>query len=183
MERHDALDGAAFADQYADDQHQEQALQDPTTDHGDEASSATVDLAEALERISALEGELAVVRTAHESAVAETLQLHEELDAARTQVRAATDGYRQARLAAAPSVPPEMVPESDNILEIDRGLENAERLVNLVRESVQQELLATARQAPIPAGSPARREPDLSSLSAAEKIRVGLQRLSEAGAN
>jgi hypothetical protein len=179
---YDALDGSTNSDQFSDDQDRAKALQDPTTDTGDQAGSAAVELAAALEKISALEGELAGVRTAHESAVAEASQLHEELNAARQQVREATMGYRRARLAAAPEVPPDMVPESNDILEIDRGLENAERLVNLVRESVQQESLATARQTRIPAGSPARRELDLSSLSAAEKIRIGLESLSEAGA-
>jgi hypothetical protein len=126
--------------------------------------------------VVALETELGAER---EAAAAEALDLRTQLEEAQTQRREAALKYREARLAAAPDVPPELVPEADDIAEIERGMDAALRLVTQVRERVQQ---SQASQPPrVPAGSPARRAPDLLSLSASEKIRVGLERLSEAG--
>lgn len=58
-------------------------------------------------------------------------------------------------------------------------MEAAERVVGQLRERIQKEALEQRGAARIPAGSPGRRSPDLSSLPASEKIRVGLRQLSE----
>lgn len=174
MKRQDTLDDAASADQIAETSGQE-LPQDPAGDAEDGAASTLAELTQARERIATLQEGLSGAQLAHQSAAAEADDLRLQLDAARTQARDAARKYREARLSAMPEIPPEIVPESDDILEIERGLETARRLVVRVRESVQEE----ARTARVPAGAPPRRAPDISSLSAAEKIRLGLEQLSE----
>jgi hypothetical protein len=83
--------------------------------------------------------------------------------------------YREAKLAAAPDVPADLVPAAESLAEIDEGFEAAQRVGGQLRERMQEQRQA----ARMPVGSPARRAPDLSALSASEKIRIGLQELSE----
>jgi hypothetical protein len=72
-------------------------------------------------------------------------------------------------------VPAELVPESEDVREIEERFEAARRLVGDVQERLRAEAEAQARQARVPAGAPVRRGPDLSALSATEKIRWGLE--------
>ena len=72
-----------------------------------------------------------------------------------------------------------MVPESEDLEEIDRGLEEAQRVVGQVREKLQEEALEAARTFRVPAGSPPQRAADVSSLSPNEKIKLGLQQAAE----
>jgi hypothetical protein len=123
-------------------------------------------------RAAALESELAEARAA---AATEAAELRAQLEASRARAREAAVKYREARLASAPEVPAELVPESDDIAETEERFEAARRLVSEVQERLRAEAEAQARQARVPAGSPVRRAPDLSSLSAAEKIRMGLE--------
>jgi hypothetical protein len=75
-------------------------------------------------------------------------------------------------------VPPELVPESGNIEEIERSFESASQLVASLKERMREETVK-GQGGRIPAGAPPRREQDLSSLPASEKIRIGLRQLSE----
>ena len=127
--------------------------------------------------VATLESELAGAIEWRESAAAEALELRRQLEGAQAYAGEAATKYRQARLAAAPDVPPELVPETTDITEIDHSMEAALRVVTQVQERVQRALASEPPR--VPAGSPARRTPDLSSLSAAEKIRVGLERLAD----
>ena len=145
----------------------------------DEADSHA-DVEALAETIAALQAELEAARAAEQAAVSDAQELRGSLDAAQAQVRDAAGRYREARLTAAPEVLPELVPESDDIAEIDRGMDAALRLVSHVREQARHEATTPAPAAlRVPAGAPSRRAADLSSLSAAEKIRVGLESLSE----
>jgi hypothetical protein len=83
--------------------------------------------------------------------------------------------YREAKLAAAPEVPPDLVPASETLAEIDEGFEAAQRVVSQLRERMAEE----RQSARVPVGSPVRRAPDLSALSPSEKIRMGLRDLAE----
>lgn len=144
----------------------------------DPASDSTERIAELTHEIAALRDELATVRAEGESAVAEVGELRQQLQAAGQIARDTTARYREARLAAAPDVPPDLIPESGDIQDIDRSIEAALRLATHVRERVRQE---GPPGAPVfvPAGAPQRRAPDISSLSPAEKIRIGLERLTD----
>ena len=106
----------------------------------------------------------------------EAAELRSQLDTARGQARTAALRFREALLRTDPDVPPEMVPESDEIEGIELMFDRAQRIVAQVKEQALEEAQRSAR---VPAGSPARRAPDLSALSASEKIRMGLESLSE----
>jgi hypothetical protein len=106
----------------------------------------------------------------------EAAELRSQLDTAKAQARTAALRFREALLRTDPDVPPEMVPESDEIEGIELMFDLAQRIVAQVKEQALEEAQRSAR---VPAGSPARRAPDLSALSASEKIRMGLESLSE----
>lgn len=91
------------------------------------------------------------------------------------QLSEAAVKYREAKLSAAPEVPADLVPASESLAEIDEGFEAAQRVVGQLKERMAEE----RQSARMPVGSPSRRAPDLSGLSASEKIRVGLKELSE----
>ena len=149
-----------------------EALEASTADAEARASSTAAELAESRERLSAREAELAALE-------GEAAEVRSQLEAARAQVRETAVRYRAARLASAPTVPAELVPESEDVEEIERGFEAALRVVGQVRERVQEETESLVPAARVPAGAPARRRADLSALSASEKIRVGLEAMAE----
>jgi chromosome segregation ATPase len=145
----------------------------------EEHTDASPEIAALKEAVATLEADRDAARAAQQSASSEALDLRTSLQAAQAQSRDAVMKYREARLAATPEVPPELVPDSGDISEIDRGMEAALRLVSQIRERAQEDAIAASSVARVPAGSPPRRAPDLSSLSASEKIRMGLERLSD----
>jgi hypothetical protein len=126
-----------------------------------------------------MHGELETAREARSEAVTLAEAAAAEATALRGRLAEAAAQYRAARLAATPEVPEELVPEGATIEEIDAEMEAALRVVEQLRERIQKEALAQRGATRVPAGSPARREPDLAALPASEKIRVGLQQLSE----
>lgn len=126
-----------------------------------------------------LEAELAEVQALRESASGELTQAQAELTSVRDRLREAAVKYREARLAAAPEIPQDLVEAAEEIPEIDRQFESAQRVVSRLRKKMEEEEREQRRSARVPAGSPQRRAPDLSSLSATEKIRLGLERLAE----
>jgi len=144
-------------DQLADAQAQIDTLQSAAADA--EAHSVTA------------RAELAEAAAARESVQSELTRTRDDLDATRSQLRAAAARYRDVKLASQPELPPEMVPEADSIDEIDASCEGAQRVVNRLREKLDED----RRSARVPAGSPPRRPQDLSGLSPAEKIRLGLE--------
>ena|SRR5213593_986785 len=134
--------------------------------------------ADAEARALTAQAALSEVQAARQSAEGEAEQLRAALAAARAEVKDAAAKYRAARLSTAPDVPPELVSASEDITQIDSEFEAAQRLVSELRENMQQAAREGSR-ARVPAGSPPRRAPDVSTLSATEKIRLGLQQLTE----
>jgi hypothetical protein len=132
--------------------------------------------ADAEARAETVRGELSEAVAAREFAEAELTQLRADVEGARALARDAALRYREARLAAQPDIPDDLVPEAETVEEVDRAFDSAVKVVGRVRERVQEEGRKGAR---VPAGSPARSAPDLSGLPASEKIRLGLQQLSE----
>lgn len=166
-------------EQLAESQAQIEALQTATADAEARAQTARAELAEARKQVAALEEQLAGAASERESVAGELSQVRSELAAAQATLREAASRYRAARLASAPEVPEDLVPEADDIAEIDRGFEAAQRLVGRVRERMEEEKLDEARAYRVPAGSPLRRPPDVSTLSPEDKIKLGLQQASE----
>jgi chromosome segregation ATPase len=160
-------------------QAQIEALQTAAADAEARATTARAELNETRNTVARIEGELAQAASAREAAHGELDLLRSELTAAKTVIRETAARYRVAKLASAPDVPAEMVPESEDLEEIDLGFEEAQRVVGQLREKLQEEALAAARTFRVPAGSPPRRAADVSSLSPGEKIKLGLQQAAE----
>lgn len=181
-------DETTLEDQLAEAQAQIESLQSAAADA--EARAATLQ-----ERLTDAEAELTRLRSTEDTAQARLSEAEAaaeaarrdlettgaELEETRSRLRDAALRYREARLASIPEVPSDLVPESDTLEQIERDFEAAQRVVEDLRSRLQQTNEEGRRSTVVPAGSPPRRAPDTSSLSASEKIRLGLQQRSEGG--
>lgn len=148
-----------------------------------ETSALKEQLAEALAEVDSLQAAVADAEARAATHSDRMAALQGELDTARadserlsTRLRESAIKYREARLAASPHIPPELV-TGEELEEIDEQLVAAERVVSQMRERVEKE--RRQESAPVPAGSPVRRPPDYSQLPPGEKIKLGLQQLAE----
>lgn len=139
-------------------------------------ASTRDELAQARSTAEALQGDLHQARAEADSAHAEIQSLRAQLAEAGARLSEAALRYREARLAAAPHIPADLV-SGRTIEEIDQQMEAAGRVVSQVRDRLQQE----DRSARVPLGSPPRRPPDLSALSPHQKIKLGLEERSRRG--
>lgn len=148
-----------------------------------ESAALKDELADAMAQIESLQAAVADAEARAETQGERAATAQSELEAARaegeqsaTRLRESAIRYREARLAAAPGVPADLVP-GDTIEEIDAQMEAAERVVAEMRDRMEKE---QREQAPsVPAGAPVRRAPDYSQLPPGEKIKVGLEQASQ----
>ena len=148
-----------------------------------EITALKEELAEAIGQVESLQATAADAEARAATQAERVGAVEAELKAARSdgerlsgRLRESALKYREARLAAAPDIPPELV-AGEELEEIDEQLAAAERVVSQVQERAEKE---RRRESPaVPAGSPVRRAPDYSQLPPAEKIKLGLQQLSE----
>ncbi|MEZ4501741.1 MAG: hypothetical protein R3C39_03880 [Dehalococcoidia bacterium] len=121
--------------------------------------------------------ELAAVTEAEASALDEA---RTGLEAERAQTRAALGRYRAAVLAAEPELPPDLV-VGETLEELEASLTAARAAVAGVRARLEAESEAVksgeepVRERGFPAGAPARGAASTVGMSAAEKIRTGLE--------
>jgi len=148
-----------------------------------ETSAVKEQLAEALAQVDSLQAAVADAEARAATHSDRIAALQGELDAARadserldTRLRESALKYREARLAASPHIPPELVTGEEQE-EIDEQFAAAEHVVSQMRERVEKE--RRQESPPVPAGSPVRRAPDYSQLPPGEKIKLGLQQLAE----
>jgi chromosome segregation ATPase len=99
----------------------------------------------------------------------ELATLREQVETLQASLKAAASKYRSALLASQPEVPPDLV-NGETVEEVDQKLEAALRMIAQLRGHLESQ----AQAARVPTGAPARRAPDLSALSPAEKIVHGL---------
>ncbi len=170
-----AMDDGELDDRLADAQAQIESLQAAAADAAARAATARKELTAAKEASSSAEALLAEAASAREAVEGELSRMRSEVEEARSRLAESAVKYREAKLASAPEIPQDLVPAAETLAEIDEGFEAARRVVGRLRERMQEE----RQSARVPVGSPSRRAPDLSSLSASEKIRLGLQQLSE----
>jgi hypothetical protein len=168
-------DDEELEERLADAQAQIELLQAAAADAEARAATSREELTVAREARSNLEAALAEASAAREAAKGELFQARSEVEEMRSQLAEAAVKYREAKLASAPDVPQDLVPAAGSLAEIDEGFEAAQRIAGQLRERIQEE----RQQARVPVGSPPRRAPDLSGLSASEKIKLGLRELSE----
>ena len=133
---------------------------------------------EALAELAAIEDEQPGDESAAADASEELTRLRADLDAEREARRTAVARYREAVLAAEPSLPPELV-AGESLAEVDASVEAARRAVAQIRERLAAEADQEATRG-FPVGSPGRLEPSVEGMSAAEKIALGLERRSGA---
>ncbi|HEU4760379.1 MAG TPA: hypothetical protein VFT91_10425 [Dehalococcoidia bacterium] len=155
----------------AETQAQLEALQAQAADAEARAATLRGDLSDSRGEVEGARAELAEAQGARDAAQAEAASLQGQLAEARSELKEAAMKYREARLAAAPQVPADLVPGAEELAEIDRQFEAAERVVEQLREKLEGQKQASR----VPVGAPARRPADLSGLSAAEKIKLGLR--------
>lgn len=125
-----------------------------------------------LEEVSAgLRRELEEARGAASVSQERVGALEEESNALREGLRSAAGRYRELVLASNPELPVEMV-TGESVEEVEASIEAARQTVARVREHLENQVEAGR----VPTGSPPRSPPDLSGLSAQEKIRFGLER-------
>lgn len=159
----------------AEAQAQIEALQTAAADAEARAAMAKTELASAKQARASAEAQLAEVASGREAAEVKLSSLRSDIEEVRAQLSEAAVKYREVKLSAAPEVPADLVPSSQSVAEIDEGFEAAQRVVGQLKERMAEE----RQSARVPLGSPSRRVPDLSGLSAAEKIREGLKELSD----
>ncbi len=164
-------------EQLAEARAQIESLQATAADAEARAATARAESQAAREEHEALRATLAETEGARDAAQGQIAELESQAGAVRGQLRDAVVRYREARLASAPDIPHDLVPELESVEEIDREFESAQRVVGQLRDKIEREAIEQARTARVPAGAPARREADVSNLSASEKIKLGLQRL------
>ncbi len=170
MGKHDAELGEV-QEALTEAQAQMEALQAEAADAEARAATLRGELSEARGEVEGVRADLASAQGARDAAEAELGSVQSQLAEARSELRTATVKYREARLAAAPHVPADLVPGAEELAEIDRQFEAAERVVAELRDKLEGQ----KQSARVPVGAPPRRAPDVSGLSAAEKIKLGLQ--------
>ena len=93
----------------------------------------------------------------------------QEIERLNELLAEAVSGYRQVVVAANPEIPVELI-GGGSIEAIDEALARAKDLVSRVKQGLETE----AARVHIPAGAPARTPPDLSHLSAKQKIQYAI---------
>ncbi len=159
----------------SDDELQE--LQEELAAARSELERLQVTAADREARAAHLESELSALREelagAREEAQSREEELRGQNEALATQAQHATKRYRELVLQQSPELPAELV-TGESVAEIDAALERARETVSKVRGHLESQAQATR----VPVGAPVRSEPDLSGMSAEEKIRQGLQKRS-----
>ena len=96
-------------------------------------------------------------------------EIEERLTVLSNSLAEAVAGYKSMVVQANPEVVEELI-SGDTIESINDSLEKAKDLVNKVRQGIETEVSL----AKVPAGAPERTPPDLSTLSAREKIQYAI---------
>ena len=121
-------------------------------------------------QLSELRQELGQSQSAVEAREQELDGAREQVETLRSQVRSSAQRYRETALQQSPELPGELV-TGETVEEVDEAIERARATVSKVRGHLESQ----AQAGRVPVGAPARSGPDLSAMSAEEKIRFGLQ--------
>ena len=160
---------AALQDELTEAQTEVDRLQTIAADREARAAHLEETLAQLQEEQSRLSASLREAQAQFAARDEELAALHQEVEALQGGLKAAAGKYRDALLASRPEVPPDLV-GGETVEEVDQHLEAALRMVAQLRGHLESQAQALR----VPTGAPARRAPDLSALSPAEKIVHGL---------
>lgn len=117
-----------------------------------------------------LKEQLEQARREIEAREREQAEQRERIEGLEAAIRRSARRYRELALEQAPELPAELV-AGDTVEEVDAAIQRARETVSKVRGHLE----AQAQAGRVPMGAPARSEPDLSALSAEEKIKLGLR--------
>jgi chromosome segregation ATPase len=146
-------------------------LQSQVADLTARQAAHDAELQEAQRQLEASRGEAEAAQAQVAAQAEEAERLRGAVEAAETEGRQAVQRYRDVVLEREPHLPVELV-VGDSVTAMDEAIERARQTVAQVRQHLDQQAQALR----IPAGAPARGSPDVSDLSAAEKIRLGLSK-------
>ena len=135
----------------------------------EEQTETTAQPADPQARITELENQLAERDKRITALEAGAATVQAELMTARTGLGQAVASYKTLVSQSNPEVLAELI-SGDSIDALDRSLQSAKELVGRVKKTIATEAAATR----IPAGAPQRTAPDVSALSAREKIHYAL---------
>jgi hypothetical protein len=121
-------------------------------------------------QISQAREQLMQQETSLATQVSENDTLRVSVEGVTIALRAAAGRYRDLVLATQPDLPEDLV-AGDTVEDIDAAVARARQTVAQVRQHLEQQAQALR----VPAGAPARGGPDPSTLTPAEKIRLGLR--------
>ena len=122
------------------------------------------------EELAQLRAEFGEAREERQAVDEEVAGLQEQAEALRAEVKRSAERYREVALEQLPELPQELV-TGETVAEVDAALQRARETVSKVRGHLESQ----AQAGRVPVGSPPRSGPDLSGMSAEEKIRFGLQ--------
>jgi hypothetical protein len=128
-----------------------------------EIESGRAAIAELKQALAAKEGEVVVLNQSLE-------ETQKRLGETEKSLAAAVGGYRELIVQANPGVLAEMI-GGDSVEKINASLQSARSIMDKARREVEAE----AARLKVPAGAPPRVPPDLSALTAREKIQLGLK--------
>jgi DNA repair exonuclease SbcCD ATPase subunit len=146
-------------------------LQSQVADLTAKQTAQDAELQEARSQLEASRSETEAAQSQSAAQIEELERLRETATAAEVQGREAVQRYRGIVLEREPQLPAELV-VGDTVSDLDAAIERARQTVAQVRQHLDQQAQALR----VPAGAPARGSPDLSDLSSAEKIRLGLSK-------
>ncbi|MFA5401146.1 MAG: hypothetical protein WC169_09680 [Dehalococcoidia bacterium] len=131
---------------------------------------ATPAAPELSERIASLEASLAERDTSLAEAVSANETLKKDLAALDTAHKEAVVEYRRLAVSSNPIFNPEML-AGNSIAEINAAMARVTDLAAKVRSRIEADIKAVS----VPAGAPERSGPDISGLTAREKIRHAIE--------
>ncbi|OGO50030.1 MAG: hypothetical protein A2148_02965 [Chloroflexi bacterium RBG_16_68_14] len=154
---------AALEEELAEARAESERLQVTAADREARAAHLESQLAE-------LRQEMTQARSEAQSREEELTGLRERTQALEEQRRNAAQRYRELALQQSPELPQELV-AGETVEEVEQSLQRAQETVAKVRGHLESQ----AQAGRVPVGAPIRSGPDLSGLSAEEKIQQGLQ--------
>jgi chromosome segregation ATPase len=128
----------------------------------EEAAATGTRLEELEEAIAGKDAEIAALKQDKD-------ELEDRLSALNKALTDAVSGYRTMVVQSNPDIVEELI-TGDTIDAVNESLEKAKALVSRVRQGLEAEI----SMAKVPAGAPERTPPDLSSMTAREKIQYAI---------
>ena len=138
----------------------------------DPVAGLGAELAQAREALVEREGEVARLAEGLAQAEEELEQRAQRIEGLEEELRQTLARYRSALLEASPDVPPELV-QGEDVEALELSLAQAREMVLRIRRQLEAQVAAER----VPTGAPTRSAPNLSSLSAREKIVRALSSL------